>query len=108
VPVYVFDKSIAQAGQCYVDPSKKSTWHPCDQTVGTNLRWWDVFPIPSGKRVGTVKIPGYFKMRSRFVDFAGYYVLHCHILAHEDRGMMAIVQVTAPNKPIPPALYMHH
>jgi len=47
-------------------------------------------------------------MRSRFVDFAGQYVLHCHILAHEDRGMMAIVQVSAPNKPIPPALYMHH
>ena len=30
-------------------------------------------------------------MRSRFVDFAGHYVIHCHILAHEDRGMMTIV-----------------
>jgi FtsP/CotA-like multicopper oxidase with cupredoxin domain len=38
-------------------------------------------------------VPGYFKMRSRFVDYAGQYVLHCHILAHEDRGMMTIVQV---------------
>jgi FtsP/CotA-like multicopper oxidase with cupredoxin domain len=40
-----------------------------------------------------VTVPGYFKMRSRFVDYAGQYVLHCHILAHEDRGMMTVVEV---------------
>ena len=39
-------------------------------------------------------LAGYFKMRSRFVDYPGYFVLHCHILAHEDRGMMTTVQVT--------------
>jgi len=64
--------------------------------------WWDVFPIPSGtqvtvtapdKKQTTYNVPGHFKMRSRFVDYAGYYVLHCHILAHEDRGMMTVVQV---------------
>jgi hypothetical protein len=38
-------------------------------------------------------IPGYFKMRSRFLDYAGSYVIHCHILAHEDRGMMVQVNV---------------
>ena len=32
-------------------------------------------------------------MRSRFVDFTGTYVIHCHILAHEDRGMMTVVEV---------------
>jgi FtsP/CotA-like multicopper oxidase with cupredoxin domain len=47
-------------------------------------------------------IPGYFKMRSRFVGYTGYYVLHCHILAHEDRGMMTVVQV-APR----PSPYSH-
>lgn len=46
--------------------------------------WWDTFAIPAG---------GYFKMRTRFVDFTGLYVQHCHILAHEDRGMMQAVQV---------------
>ena len=30
---------------------------------------------------------------TRFVDFTGMYVLHCHILGHEDRGMMQLVQV---------------
>jgi FtsP/CotA-like multicopper oxidase with cupredoxin domain len=36
---------------------------------------------------------GYVRIRSRFVDFPGSYVLHCHILAHEDRGMMQLVRV---------------
>jgi len=38
-------------------------------------------------------VNGYVKFRSRFVDFSGLFVLHCHILAHEDRGMMQLVQV---------------
>ncbi len=40
-----------------------------------------------------VTIPGYFKMRSRFADFLGKFVLHCHILGHEDRGMMQLIQI---------------
>ena len=48
-------------------------------------------PLPS-----PVKIPGYFKMRSRFVDFPGVFVQHCHILAHEDVGMMQFVEVYNP------------
>lgn len=46
--------------------------------------WWDNFAIPTG---------GYVKILTRFVDFTGMYVLHCHILGHEDRGMMQLVQV---------------
>ncbi len=63
----------------------------------TNI-WWDVFPIPSGIKSGEIIIPGYFKMRSRFVDYRGSYVLHCHILAHEDRGMMMEVDLDVKNK----------
>ncbi|HWZ46071.1 MAG TPA: multicopper oxidase domain-containing protein [Candidatus Saccharimonadales bacterium] len=51
----------------------------------------------------TEYIPGYFKMRSRFVDYTGQYVLHCHILTHEDRGMMQLIEVV-PDK----TLYSHH
>jgi len=29
-------------------------------------------------------------MRRRFVDYTGYYVIHCHILAHEDRSMITL------------------
>ena len=57
--------------------------------------WWDTFAIPKGKLVNGKIVPGYFKMRSRFVDFTGLYVQHCHILPHEDRGMMQLVQVVS-------------
>jgi FtsP/CotA-like multicopper oxidase with cupredoxin domain len=33
-------------------------------------------------------------MRIRFTDFPGRFVFHCHILNHEDNGMMAVVNVT--------------
>jgi hypothetical protein len=39
--------------------------------------------------------------RSRFLDFTGEYVIHCHFLGHEDRGMMVSVQTTCPDKPTP-------
>lgn len=32
-------------------------------------------------------------IRSRFADFTGKFVYHCHILSHEDFGMMATVEV---------------
>jgi FtsP/CotA-like multicopper oxidase with cupredoxin domain len=51
--------------------------------------WWDVFAIPPN---------GYFKMRSRFADFTGKFVIHCHILGHEDRGMMQVVEVIPQRK----------
>ena len=50
----------------------------------------------------TLTIPGHFVMRTRFSDFAGQYVLHCHILAHEDRGMMELVEV------VPNTTMQHH
>jgi hypothetical protein len=96
-PKYVFDKpaqTIEGVKQCSVNSSDLNTWVPCDDKWSAPKRiWWDVFPIPAGKKVGNVTIPGYFKMRSRFVDYTGQYVIHCHILAHEDRGMMTMVQV---------------
>ena len=110
VPRYAFlnTKDYMRTGQCYVNPSDTATWRPCSaapQPPAKNNIWWDVFPIPSGIEVtladGTTKvdIPGYFRMRSRFVDYSGYYVLHCHILAHEDRGMMTVVEVAAAASP---------
>jgi FtsP/CotA-like multicopper oxidase with cupredoxin domain len=66
--------------------------------------WQDVIAIPSG---GSVKI------RHRFADFTGIYVMHCHILAHEDRGMMKLVRVDDFGGKTPPATcssdgFSHH
>ena len=89
---YIFSGKPAK-GQCLLDINKPETWKPCTPAPKTNLIWWDVFPIPSARMVGKTVVPGYFKMRSRFVDYTGQWVTHCHILAHEDRGMMTIVEV---------------
>ena len=71
--------------------------HPTSMTQPLKLPrpwvWWDTFPIPLGKVVNGKVVPGYFKMRTHFADFAGKYVDHCHILAHEDRGMMQLIEV---------------
>jgi FtsP/CotA-like multicopper oxidase with cupredoxin domain len=102
VPLYVFT-TPTHAGQCELKGNDPTSWHPCPTTPsiysrGTNI-WWDVFPIPDATKVpagvvgaGSV-VPGYFKMRTKFVDYNGSYVLHCHILAHEDRGMMLQVNL---------------
>jgi FtsP/CotA-like multicopper oxidase with cupredoxin domain len=112
--VYVFSTTPPPAGflrpgQCWVNPNDDKTFVPCAQPAKnappygakTNI-WWDVFPIPAARQDATTKnlVPGYFVLRSRFVDYAGDYVMHCHILAHEDRGMMMTVEV-ASNRPEP-------
>ena len=87
-----------KTGQCQIDVKSPATWKPCGDVPAPLNIWRDVFSIPSGNAFDGVNVPGYFKMRSRFVDYAGYYVLHCHILSHEDRGMMTVVYV-APLQP---------
>ena len=109
VPYYT-TSTTPQAGQCTINPKDP---RPCGATAPKDAIWWDVFPIPSGNPnvvvvnaggiATTVNVPGHFKMRSRFVDYSGYYVIHCHILAHEDRGMMTIVEVAPRQSP-----YSHH
>lgn len=39
---------------------------------------------------------GTVTVRHRFQGYAGKYVLHCHILPHEDIGMMALMEVIDP------------
>src|SRR5829696_3729641 len=46
--------------------------------------WEDTTPIPAF---------GEIVIRTCFLDFPGKFVYHCHILDHEDRGMMGVVEV---------------
>jgi FtsP/CotA-like multicopper oxidase with cupredoxin domain len=107
VPLYSIDAKHALPTQCVIDPNDPK---PCKNPIPpTDRVWWDVFGIPSGNnfydatRQTWTPVPGHFRMRSNFVDYAGYYVLHCHILAHEDRGMMTVVEVAPLQTP-----YSHH
>jgi L-ascorbate oxidase len=43
--------------------------------------------------------PTSLKLRQRYETFTGQYVLHCHFLGHEDRGMMFSVQSVCKEKP---------
>jgi FtsP/CotA-like multicopper oxidase with cupredoxin domain len=49
------------------------------------LSYEDTTPVPGN---------GSITFRTRFLDFVGSFVFHCHILGHEDGGMMGIVQVS--------------
>lgn len=53
--------------------------------------WCDTLALPIG---GSPSAPTSITFRSRFNDFKGPYVMHCHMLAHEDLGMMQGVTVT--------------
>ncbi len=46
--------------------------------------WADSIATPPGSRI---------TIRQRFADFTGRFVFHCHVLVHEDHGMMAEVNV---------------
>lgn len=63
-----------------------------DDQPGYGLQ--DVVKLPAGGEV---------VIRMRLEDFVGKYVFHCHILNHEDNGMMAIVEVTEDGQPSAPA-----
>ena len=51
-------------------------------------RWQDTLALPPSDEV---------KFLTRFADFAGKFVIHCHILIHEDFGMMQAVEIVDPS-----------
>ena len=73
-----------------------------DPTNPCNWMWMDTLalpPVPS-----TSNPQGSTKVRSRFLVYNGEYVSHCHLLIHEDVGMMMNVRINgngiAPNQPL--------
>lgn len=50
-------------------------------------------PAPTMNADESVIEPGLLTVRTRFDDYSGLYVMHCHRLNHEDNGLMAMVNV---------------
>ena len=76
------------AAQC-AGPNYKlydTTEVPDEQT-----KWHDTIPMPPGKRV-------YIIMSFDADEQIGRYVFHCHILKHEDNGLMAPIEVWKPTQ----------
>ena len=56
--------------------------------TGVELGWYDTYEVVGG---GTIEIAMEF---TDFADDTYMYMLHCHLLQHEDEGMMASLMVT--------------
>lgn len=75
--------------------------------------WMDTLMIPTAKvdppsppvdlATKITITPASYVFRQRYLDFTGEYVLHCHFLGHEDRGMMFAVQTVCNGPNINPA-----
>jgi FtsP/CotA-like multicopper oxidase with cupredoxin domain/peroxiredoxin len=69
----------------HVNPFQVMSYtEPSGFTVPMNV-WRDTLYIPEGAS---------YTIRTRFQDFPGDSVLHCHILDHEDQGMMMCLRFT--------------
>jgi FtsP/CotA-like multicopper oxidase with cupredoxin domain len=83
----------------FLDPGKVLTTDqdlPELNTVSADADvWHDTIPVPPAKDPNN---PGRVFVTIPFTDShqVGIFVFHCHILEHEDRGMMATVQVFDP------------
>jgi FtsP/CotA-like multicopper oxidase with cupredoxin domain len=75
-------------------PTAQNTYSP-PYAPKDNFVWQDVIAIPPAviSSDGTQITPGRVTIRQAYPDFTGTFVLHCHILAHEDRGMMQLVRI---------------
>lgn len=76
-----------------------NSWHTFHIHVNDfQLVEMDGKPVKGISPQDNVSIPpnSSIKVRMRFTDFTGKFVFHCHILFHEDHGMMAVVEVVDP------------
>ena len=54
---------------------------------------WDGLPIRAWKDVVLVRANSRIRVRTAFRDFTGTAMYHCHILDHEDLGMMGLLEI---------------
>jgi FtsP/CotA-like multicopper oxidase with cupredoxin domain len=96
-----------QDGDAIVDPANvvKSQVPEFGTTAGVDKVdvWHDTLPVPPAKfdQSGNYISPGEAFVTIPFKDpvQVGTFVFHCHILEHEDKGMMATVEVYDPGHP---------
>lgn len=77
--------------------AKQATWNRQWRTTEAGRQ--SVCGCATGSDTATAN--GYAKVQHLFADFTGAYVVHCHFLGHEDRGMMINVQTICPGSRTP-------
>lgn len=73
----------------HVNPFQTTRTDPDGQP---EVVWKDTLLVPAGQTVN---------IYTQYLDFIGQFVMHCHILDHEDLGMMEIVEVVGENSGTP-------
>jgi suppressor of ftsI len=71
-------------------------WHPFHIHVNDfQVVEFDGEPVDAYSWEDTTPLPAFGEVviRTRFLDFPGKFVYHCHLLDHEDQGMMGVVEV---------------
>jgi len=81
-----FDFEVSDADLQRFNLKRMNASDPC------TWPFWDTVPLPAQIPPQTGP-PGQLKIRSRFLIYDGEYVTHCHILVHEDVGMMINVRL---------------
>ena len=68
---------------------ERGTWDPVQAQITSRI------PVRAPASMDTVSVdPGhYIKFRTKFADYVGRTVYHCHLLFHEDHGMMGIFDI---------------
>ena len=67
-----------------------------DPSGANELVWKDTVVVPTAVGPGGAPISQTVNVYTRYTDYIGQFVLHCHILDHEDLGMMQVVEVVEP------------
>jgi L-ascorbate oxidase len=90
-----------------LDPSGKDVSGPdaidnAGGTVDPQYRalkgvWKDTLWVKNLMQPSAAKGKYTLVVRTRYQRYIGDYVLHCHILDHEDQGMMQIIRVALPD-----------
>jgi FtsP/CotA-like multicopper oxidase with cupredoxin domain len=81
----LFSREVNHPFHIHVNPFELIRTDPMTGKVVERV-WRDTYLVRASD-------PSVVKIRTRFEDFAGKTVLHCHILDHEDQGMMQIIQI---------------
>lgn len=83
------DVSLPTAKDIVKPKSDETTWYEDPQYPGLKGVWKDTIWVKQGYQV---------VVRTRYERFDGTFVLHCHILEHEDKGMMQKIQIVSPKQ----------
>jgi len=77
--IHVNDFAVVETGD----------WDPLTDVVSNRVR------VVPRSTADTVNVPwnSYVRFRTHFADFVGRSVYHCHLLFHEDHGMMGIFDI---------------